>query len=121
MKKKKRWITFVVIAAIIIAVIALISTAPNWSNLTYEAVEQETVIMPDGENRLIVERTTEIYGSTLNSLGIGAQTKLLDSDGNEISLENLQPGTKVEVTLKDAFTEEIPFYYPTVYEIIVME
>ena len=28
---------------------------------------------------------------------------------------------KVKVTLKDAFTEETPFYYPTVYEIEVLE
>ena len=77
--------------------------------------------MPAGENRLIVERTTEIYGSPLNSLHIGEETKLLDANGNRISVEDLQPGTKVKVTLKDAFTEETPFYYPTVYEIRVIE
>ena len=83
----------------------------------YEAVVQETVTMSDGEIRLIVERTTEIYGNPLNSLHIGEETELLDIDGNKISVEDLQPGIKVKVTLKDSFTEETPFYYPIVYEI----
>ena len=73
--------------------------------------------MSDGEIRLIVERTTEIYGNPLNSLHIGEETELLDIDGNKISVEDLQPGIKVKVTLKDSFTEETPFYYPIVYEI----
>lgn len=119
MKKK---IYFVGIAVLlVVAVIALLTNIPKWSEKSFEAFVQETVTMPDGEIRLIVERTTEIYGNPLNSLHIGEETKLLDTDGNKISVEDLQQGTKVKVALKDAFTEEIPFYYPTVYEIEVLE
>ena len=120
MKKKK--IYFVGIGVLlVVAVIALFASIPKWSEKSFEAIVQETVTMPDGETRLIVERTTEIYGNPLNSLHIGEKTKLFDTDGNIISVEDLQPGIKVKVTLKDAFTEETPFYYPTVYEIEVLE
>jgi len=95
--------------------ILYVKTVFQWR--PYEAVVQETVTMSDGEIRLIVERTTEIYGNPLNSLHIGEETELLDIDGNKISVEDLQPGIKVKVTLKDSFTEETPFYYPIVYEI----
>lgn len=91
--------------------------SPKWSQLSFEAVVQETVIQPDGEVRLIVERTTEIYGSPMNSLGISESTVLVDTSGNPISIEAIQPGDTVKVTLKNAFNEETPFYYPTVYEI----
>lgn len=30
---------------------------------------------------------------------------------------DIQPGSSIKVTVKDAFTEETPFYYPVVYEI----
>lgn len=119
MKKK---IYFVGIGVLlVVAVIVLLTSIPKWSEKSFEAIVQETVTMPDGETRLIVERTTEIYGNPLNSLHIGEKTKLFDTDGKTISIEDLQPGTKVKVTLKDAFTEETPFYYPTVYEIKVIE
>lgn len=121
MKKKKIMIILAAIAAIVIVAVVVISQSSNWSKLSYEAVVQETVITPDGETRLIVERTTEIYGDPLNSLSIGPDTKLLDTDEETISVADLQTGTKVKVTLKDAFTEETPFYYPTVYEIKVIE
>lgn len=117
MKKKKTMIILAAIAAVVIVAIVVISQSSNWSTLSYEAVVQETVTMSDGEIRLIVERTTEIYGNPLNSLHIGEETELLDIDGNKISVEDLQPGIKVKVTLKDSFTEETPFYYPIVYEI----
>ena len=105
MKKKK--IIFVGIGVLLlVAVVALLTSIPKWSEKSFE-----------GEIRLIVERTTEIYGSPLNSLHIGEETKLLDTDGKTISVEELQPGAKVKVSLKDAFTEEIPFYYPMVYEV----
>ena len=81
------------------------------------AVVGITVVQSDGETRLIVERTTEIYGNPVNSLGISKDTKLLDTDGNALSVEDFQQGSAVTVKLKDAFTEETPFYYPTVYEI----
>ena len=119
MKKK---IYFVGIGVLlVVAVIVLLTSIPKWSEKSFEAIVQETVTMPDGETRLIVERTTEIYGNPLNSLHIGEKTKLFDTDGNIISVEDLQPGIKVKVTLKDAFTEETPFYYPTVYEIAIIE
>lgn len=118
MKKKKILIACVVIAVIVIVVIALISTAPNRSSLTYEAVVQETVTQSDGEIRLIVKRTTEIYGDPVNSLGISDETQLVDTDGKEITIDDFESGDAVRVRLKDAFNEEVPFYYPTVYEIV---
>lgn len=78
------------------------------------------MVQSDGETRLIVERTTEIYGNPVNSLGISKDTKLLDTDGNEISANDFKQGSVVTVKLKDAFTEETPFYYPTVYEIKIV-
>ena len=42
----------------------------KWSKLSFEAIVQEVVTQPDGETRLIVERTTEVYGNPLNSLSI---------------------------------------------------
>ena len=119
--KKKRIIFAGIAVLLVVVVFALIASVPKWSEKSFEAVVQETVTMPDGETRLIVERTTEIYGNPLNSLHIGEETKLLDTNGNKISIEDLQPGIKIKVTLKDAFTEEIPFYYPTVYEIEILE
>lgn len=116
--KNKKYIIFSVVALIAIAaVIGVISQSSKWSELSFEAVVQETVTQSDGEKRLIVERTTEIYGSPVNSLGISAETVLLNADGAKITIADFQEGDTVSVTLKDAFTEEIPFYYPTVYEV----
>lgn len=53
----------------------------------------------------------------MNSLGISESTEIVDADGNPIMLEEIQPGDIVKVILKNAFNEEKPFYYPTVYEI----
>ncbi len=115
---KKNKIIFAGIGILLVAaVIVLFTSVPKWSEKSFEAVVQETVTTPDGEIRLIVERTTEIYGNPLNSLHIGEETKLLDIDGKALSIEDLQPGMKVKVTLKDSFTEETPIYYPIVYEI----
>ena len=119
--KKKKIIIVGIVVLLLAAAAALFSSIPKWSEKSFEAVVQETVTMPDGEIRLIVERTTEIYGEPLNSLHIGEETKLLDTDGKTISVEDLQPGTKVKVTLKNAFTEETPFYYPTVYKVKIIE
>lgn len=121
MKKKKPIIIATAVIAIVIVVIVAVMQSSNWSNLSYEAIVQETVAREDGEIRLIVERTTKVYGNPLNSLHIGEDTKLLDEKGNAISVVDLQPGTNVKVTLKDAFTEETPFYYPTVYEVKIIE
>jgi len=117
MKKKKLIIIGGIVLVVIAAVIGMIIGSPNWSQRSFEAIVKETVTQTDGEVRLIVERTTEIYGDPLNSLGISTDTKLLDTDGKDISVNDIQPGSSVKVTLKDAFTEETPFYYPVVYEI----
>ena len=56
-------------------------------------LRKETVTQPDGETRLIVERTTEIYGNPVNSLGINQDTKLLDSAGKNILAKDIpMPG-----------------------------
>lgn len=120
--KKKRLIIIGAIAVLIIAIVGIIaiSQSSKMSEKSFDAVVQEVVTQPDGEIRLIVERTTEIYGDPINSLGISKDTKLLDADGNEISVDDFKQGSKVTVKLKDAFIEETPFYYPTVYEIKII-
>lgn len=115
--KNKKYIVIAAVVVIIAAAVMLIAQSPNWSRKSFEAVVQETATQSDGEVRLIVERTTEIYGDPMNSLAISEQTKLLDANGEEIEISDFQQGDAVSVTLKDAFTEETPFYYPTVYEI----
>lgn len=117
--KKKKFMIIGAIAVLIIAIVgvAVVSQSSKMSEKSFDAVVQEVVTQPDGEVRLIVERTTEIYGDPVNSLGISEYTKLLDADGNEISVNDFKPGSKVTVKLKDAFIEETPFYYPTVHEI----
>lgn len=113
--KNKKYIIIAVLAVIVIA--AVIAQPFKWSEKSFEAVVQETVTQSDGEIRLIVERTTEIYGDPMNSLGISEKTKLVDANGKEIAIGDFQQGDTVSVTLKDSFTEETPFYYPVVYEI----
>lgn len=117
--KKKRFIIIGIIAVFIVAIAGLtaVSQSSKMSEKSFDAVVQEVVTQPDGEVRLIVKRTTEIYGDPKNSLGISEDTKLLDANGNEISIDDFKQGSKVIVKLKDAFIEETPFYYPTVYEI----
>ncbi len=121
--KKKKIIIIGVIAVLIIAIVGIIavSQSSKMSERSFDAVVQEIVTQPDGEVRMIVERTTEIYGAPVNSLGISKDTKLLDANGNEISINDFQQGSKVTVNLKDAFIEETPFYYPTVYEIKIID
>lgn len=117
--KKKKFVIIGAIAVLIIAIVGItaVSQSSKMSEKSFDAVVQEVVTQPDGEVRLIVERTTEIYGDPVNSLGISKDTKLLDADGNEISVNDFQHDSIVTVKLKDAFIEETPFYYPTVYEI----
>lgn len=122
MKKKKLMIIGILVAfVILVSVMVAIKLSPSWSEKSFEAVVQETITQPDGEIRLIVERTTEIYGNSANSLGISENTKLLAKDGKELSINDFQQGTAIKVILKDAFTEETPYYYPTVYEIEIIE
>ena len=120
-KQKTKTILIIVILAVIVSGIILVSQFSKWSELVYEAVVKEIVIQPDGEVRLIVKRTSEIYGSPTNSLGISESTKLLDAQGKEIPISDFEQGPAVKVSLKDAFTEEVPFYYPTVYEIRIID
>lgn len=120
-KQKTKTILIIVIIAVIVSGIILISQFSKWSELAYEAVVKEIVIQADGEVRFIVERTSEIYGSPTNSLGISESTKLLDAQGKEIPISDVKQGTAVKISLKDAFTEEVPFYYPTVYEIRIID
>ena len=117
--KKKKLMIIGVIAVLIIAIVGItaVSQSTKMSEKSFDAVVQEVVTQPNGEVRMIVERTNEIYGDPVNSLGISKNTKLLDADGNEISVNDFQQGSKVTVKLKDAFIEETPFYYSTVYEI----
>ena len=112
--KKKKIMIIGVIAVLIIAIVGItaVSQSSKMSESSFDAVVQEIVTQPDGEVRLIVERTTEIYGDPVNSLGISE-----DTNGKEISVKDFQQGSKVTVKLKDAFIEETPFYYPDVYEI----
>lgn len=117
MNRKRLIIIGSVLAVIVIVAVLAITQSPKWSRLSFEAVVQETITQSDGEVRLIVERTTEIYSSPVNSLGISESTEIVDADGNPIMLEEIQPGDIVKVILKNAFNEEKPFYYPTVYEI----
>lgn len=120
MKKKKLMIVGIMAVLAIVAGAMVISQSPRWSEKSFQAIVQEIVMQSDGEIRLIVERTTEIYGSPVNSLGISEDTKLLGKDGKELSIDDFQQGKAVTVTLKDAFTEETPYYYPTVYEIKII-
>lgn len=122
MRKKKRMVIgiMIILAAIVVGV-TVVSQSPRWSEKSFKAIVQETVTQPDGEIRLVIERTTEVYGSPVNSLGISEDTKLLGKDGEELSIDDFQQGNVVTVKLKDAFTEETPYYYPTVYEIKKME
>lgn len=117
--EKKKFVIIGAIAVLIIAIVGItaVSQSSKMSEKSFDAVVQKVVTQPDGEVRLIVERTTEIYGDPTNSLGISKDTKLLDADGKEISVDDFKQGSKVTVKLKDAFIEETPFYYPTVYEI----
>lgn len=121
MRRKKRIVIgiMIILAAIVVGV-TVVSQSPRWSEKSFEAIVKETVIQPDGEIRLVIERTTEVYGSPVNSLGISEDTKLLGKDGEELSIDDFQQGNVVTVKLKDAFTEETPYYYPTVYEIKMM-
>ncbi len=123
MKKKKMLMpgAIVLVIVLVIAAAGFVIMAPKWSEATFEAVVQETVTRSDGEIRLIVERTTEIYGNPLNSLSISDKTSLNGEDGEAVTVSELKAGMPVEVTLKNAFTEETPFYYPTVYKIKIIE
>lgn len=117
MKSKKYIIIAVAAVAILVVAVIMIIQPSNWSKKSFEAIVQETVTEADGEIRLIVERTTEIYGNPMNSLGISDETKPLNANGEEISISDFSKGDAVSVTLKDSFTEETIFYYPIVYEI----
>lgn len=93
MKRKKIVIFGGIILIVAVCAIGLFTQSPKWSHRSFEAVVKETVTQPDGETRLIVERTTEIYGNPVNSLGINQDTKLLDSAGKNILAKDIpMPG-----------------------------
>lgn len=119
--KKKKWIVAGVTLLVIVVAVVAITLPPTWSNSSFEAIVQEIVTTPDGEARLIVQRTTRIFGAPMNSLHISENTKLFGADGKAISIGDIQPQFKVKVSLKDSFVEETPFYYPTVYEVRVLD
>lgn len=110
-----------ILAMLVITVIQMPKWADQWSRKSYEAIIQGIVVQPDGEVRLIVERVTEIYSDPLNALRISEHTVFVDREGKSASVEQLQPGDRVEVTLKDSFIEETPYYYPTVYKISILQ
>lgn len=117
MKKKKLIIIGGVLFVTIIVAVITINQVSKWSEMSFEAIVQETVTQSDGEIRLIVERTTEIYGSPFNSLLISDSTKLVDEEDNIISITDFSRGDTAMVVLKDSFDEELIFYYPTVYQV----
>ena len=117
MKKKKLIIIGDVLFVTIIVAVIPINQVSKWSEMSFEAIVQETVTQSDGEIRLIVERTTEIYGSPFNSLLISDSTKLVDEEDNIISITDFSRGDTVMVVLKDSFDEELIIYYPTVYQV----
>lgn len=84
MKRKKLLIIVSVFVVIAITVVVAITQSPKWSRLSFEAVVQETAIQPDGEVRLIVRRTTEVYSDPLNSLHIDENTTLIGKDGKSV-------------------------------------
>ena len=93
MRKKKRMVMgIMIIVAAIVVCVTVVSQSPRWSEKSFEAIVQETVTQPDGEIRLVIERTTEVYGSPVNSLGISGDTKLLGKDGEELSIDDFQQG-----------------------------
>lgn len=121
MKRKKMFIILSVLLVIAITVVVAITQLTKWSRVSFEAVVQETVIQPDGEVRLIVKRTTEVYSDPLNSLHIDENTALIGNDSETISIEELQPGYRIKVILEDSFIDESPFYYRTVYGIKMID
>lgn len=121
MMKKKMFIIVAVVIAVIVCGVGLKKKSKEWSSIEFKAVVKENVTQSDGEVRLIVDRTTQIYGSPTNALGISKETKLLDADGKEISINSLKKDTPVKVSLMDSSIEEDIFYYPTVYEIRIVE
>lgn len=87
--KNKKYIIMAVLAVIVIAAVIVITQSFKWSEKSFEAVVQETITQSDGEIRLIVERTREIYGAPMNSPGISEETELVDGNGKEIAIGDL--------------------------------
>lgn len=120
MKRKRFGLMLAILTAAVIGAILVFSRFADGSKLSCEAVVQETITMPGGETRLLVERTTKLYGSPYHALGIGKETRLLNAEGKTISVRDLKSGMHVQVSMKDTFIEETPYYYPIVYEIRIL-
>lgn len=58
--KKRKFMIIGVIAVLIIAIVGItvVSQSSKMSEKSFDAVVQEVVTQSDGENRIIVERTT---------------------------------------------------------------
>ena len=96
-RKNRRRIGTLIVLLIAVVGITAVTQSAKWSEKSFDAVVRQAVVQSDGETRLIVERTTEIYGNPVNSLGISKDTKLLDTDGNALSVEDFQQGSAVTV------------------------
>ncbi len=79
-KKKGMVIVIMIILAAVVVGVTVVSQSPRWSEKSFEAIVQEAVIQPDGATRLMIERTTEVYGSPVNSLGISEDTFVNDKN-----------------------------------------
>ena len=64
----------VILAVIVIGVIAICQSS-RYSKKSFDATIQEIFTQPDEDVWLIVEQTSEIYGSSINSFGISGDRK----------------------------------------------
>lgn len=80
-RKNRRRIGTLIVLLIAVVGITAVTQSAKWSEKSFDAVVRQAVVQSDGETRLIVERTTEIYGNPVNSLGISKATKLLEQTG----------------------------------------
>jgi len=118
----KKWFIIIGIAVlIVIIVVAAIILPPTWSKTSFEAVVQESATEQGGIISITALKITEVYGDALCALHISESTKILDENGNEMSVWDIQPGYTVKITLKNSSVEGNPTYYPTVYEVEVIK
>ncbi|MBO4617907.1 MAG: hypothetical protein J5717_11190 [Lachnospiraceae bacterium] len=119
--KKKLSKVLIVLAVVVLVAIAGALKLKKGSELSFEAIVKEVKINGENDVRIIVERTTQIYTESLNSLGISSKTRLFDSNKKEIGISDIEEGSKVLVKAKDAFDEETIFYYPEVYSVTLID
>jgi len=118
----KKWFIIIGIAVlIVIIVVAAIILPPTWSKTSFEAVVQESATEQGGITSITALKITEVYGDPLCALHISESTKILDENGDKISVRDIQPEYTVKVTIKNSSVEGNPMYYPTVFEIKVIK